>query len=205
MTWVLLGILVLFIVFGMDIRKKKGMTSIVGKPFVILMKLSCVVLLGLYLHSLFQIREAGIVEWTSLILTAMGTLIVAIAKLGLRDSFSWTGHYLKDTQLITDGIYKSVRNPLYTGVFLFEAGAVTNFLFNSVLPSSQPGLLLLAGGCALAYAVGFNLLMAQKEASKLEEQFGQVYRDYRARTGAFFPRLLANKGVQKNVTGQTQN
>jgi len=202
MIWLLLAVFVLFVMFGMDVRRKKGMTTIVNKGYVIFMKLSCLVLLLLYLDSIFKINSIGVVEWAALGFTGMGAILVAIAKQGLRESFSWTGHFLKDTKLITDGIYQYVRNPLYTGVFLFEIGAVTNFMFNSVLVSDQPYVLAALGGVTLAYAVAFNLVMANKEAAKLEQQFGDEYRAYKQNTGAFFPKLSALLGVQKNVTNE---
>ncbi len=200
MFWLLLCVLILFVVFGMDIRKKKGMTPITNKQYVIGMKVSCLILLLLYLNSLFNINETGLVEWAAFFLTATGTLFVAVAKLRLSDSFSWTGHFLKDTKLITGGIYQYVRNPLYTGVFLFEAGAVTNFIFNSVVVSEYPLPLLIAGGITLSYAVAFNVIMARKEADKLEQQFGDEYRRYKQNTGAFFPKLSVITGGHKNVT-----
>ncbi len=194
MFWLLIGILILFILFGMDIRQRKGMTTIVNKPYVILMKLSCLTLLVLYLDSLFKITQIGSVEWATLIFTSFGALLVAISKLGLGDSFSWTGHFLKNTKLITGGIYQYVRNPLYTGVFLFEIGAVTNFTFNSALVSEHPLALLSIGAVTLIYAVSFNIIMANKEAAKLEEQFGDEYSTYKKHTGAFFPKLSVLTG-----------
>lgn len=193
-------VLIAFVIFGFDIRKKQGMTPFVKTPMILLMKLSCTVLVSLYIWSLFGIDHVGAFEWLSLVLTGAGALLVANAKLRLRDSFSWTGHFLKNTSLITDGIYQYIRNPLYTGVFLFEAGAVLNFLVNGVMKSNAAIPLLLAGTAALTYAVGFNIRMARQESVKLEEQFGAEYRRYKTHTGMFFPKPSSLLGGSENAS-----
>ncbi len=188
MIFSLSAILIVFILYGFDIRKKDGMTPFVNKNLINLMKFSCAILVSLYIWSLFGIAQVGKFEWASFALTGSGALLVMNAKIQLRDSFSWTGHFLKDTKLITDGIYQYIRNPLYTGVFLFEAGAVLNFLINGVLKSSAAIPLLILGTITLLYAVFFNITMALQESSKLEEQFGEEYRYYKSYTGMFFPK-----------------
>lgn len=196
----LFSVMGMFLIFGMDIRKKRGMTPFVDGFYVGLMKLSCAALLLLYAYSILQIEDNGMVEWTSLLLTTIGAVLVAIAKLNLRDSFSWTGHFLKETKLITDGIYRAIRNPLYTGVFIFEAGAVLNYTFNGVLNSAFPVTLALAGTVPLIYAVSFNMTMAIKESRQLELQFGDEYRKYKARTGMFFPKVFSSAGRESNAS-----
>lgn len=188
MFWLLLGVLTVFAAFGFDIRRKKGMTPFVSRTYIALMKLSCTVLVALYVWSLFGIQEVGLVEWLVLLLTTSGAVLVMVAKLQLRESFSWTGHFLKDTQLITNGLYGYIRNPLYTGVFVFEIGAFVNFAVNGVMKSTHPAAYMAVGAVALIYAVGFNVAMAARERKKLHEQFGDAYVEYTRRTGAFLPK-----------------
>jgi protein-S-isoprenylcysteine O-methyltransferase Ste14 len=195
MLLALFGVLIAFAAFGFDIRKKVGMTPFVNPLYIVLMKLSCVVLVLLYVWSLFGIDTVSAIEWIVLFLTAVGAALVIIAKLQLRDSFSWTGHFLDDTQLITSGVYGYVRNPLYTGVFIFELGAFTNFLVNGVAKSNAPFLFTALGLAALLYAVCFNVTMAVREAEKLQQQFGDAYTKYMHRTGMFWPRMSHIVGV----------
>ena len=200
MQWILLLVTFLFIGFGLDVRKKVGMTPFVSQIYITIMKLSSAVLLILYIRSVFAIEQSGWVEYLALCSTTLGAVLVMTAKLGLRESFTWTGHFLQDARLVTDGIYRYLRNPLYTGVFIFEVGAVLNYIFNSVLKSDAPWLFATVGGIPLLYAISFNLIMAFKESQNLERQFGEEYRQYKRQSGNFLPRLSLNKGVLKNAS-----
>lgn len=70
------------------------------------------------------------------------------------------------TALVTGGIYRFTRNPMYLGMALILAGAA-----------------LVAGGVSgLIFAPVFALIIEQKfilyEEMKLEKAFGEAYRDY---------------------------
>ena len=79
--------------------------------------------------------------------------------------------------LVTTGLYRFVRHPQYTGLFvgLFGEGVVHwPTLFSIVI---LPMIVL-------AY-----YLLARSEEKKVIEQFGDEYRDYLARTSMFIPRI----------------
>jgi protein-S-isoprenylcysteine O-methyltransferase Ste14 len=83
----------------------------------------------------------------------------------------------KDHELVTGGVYRRVRHPMYTAILLFSAAQ---------------GLMLhnaLAGWSAMATLSVLIALRLPKEEAMLVEQFGQDYRDYMARTGRLLPRL----------------
>lgn len=86
-------------------------------------------------------------------------------------------------RLVTSGPYAFIRHPIYTAVFL-----------------SGLGLLLLTANwlISLTYLLPVFLLYRLRvgvEEHLLEEQFGQVYRDYTARTGRLLPRLTPPRRI----------
>ena len=77
-------------------------------------------------------------------------------------------------QLVTGGLYRLVRHPLYTCAMLF--------LWASPVMSWN----------RLAFNLGSSLYLiigSIFEEQKLLDEFGEAYADYRRRTGAFLPRL----------------
>jgi protein-S-isoprenylcysteine O-methyltransferase Ste14 len=82
----------------------------------------------------------------------------------------------KTTQLVTSGIYASIRHPLYSSLLLLGWGIFFK------LPS-WPGLLL-----ALA-ATGFLILTARADEAECLAWFGPAYREYMQKTRRFIPFL----------------
>jgi protein-S-isoprenylcysteine O-methyltransferase Ste14 len=105
------------------------------------------------------------------LLFALGALLVGLGA-AIR---TWGAAYLRsdvvhDTnlhleKLVADGPYRSVRNPLYLGTFLWTVGL--GFL------ASRLGFVILAGGAAIRI-----LRLIGREEAKLDEQQGEKYRDY---------------------------
>jgi methanethiol S-methyltransferase len=78
-------------------------------------------------------------------------------------------------RLVTEGIYRVIRHPQYSGYLVVSLGAL--FERRTIL------LLLL---WPLAVILYYRL--ARREERYLEEEFGLEWRRYAARTGMFFPR-----------------
>lgn len=83
-------------------------------------------------------------------------------------------------ELVTEGIYHYIRHPQYTGFFLITLGMMFDWLTLPML-IMWPLLMLL------------YYRLARREEADMEREFGDEYRDYRARTGMFFPRLRPAK------------
>jgi protein-S-isoprenylcysteine O-methyltransferase Ste14 len=81
----------------------------------------------------------------------------------------------EDHELVTNGPYRWIRNPLYTAGGLLFAG----------LGLVAASWIFIAGAAAL---LPFVWLRLPKEEAELEDRFGQEYRDYVSRTGRFLPR-----------------
>lgn len=115
-------------------------------------------------------------RWGGVALAALG-LAIRIAAMGrLGSRFAPEAVVQREHALETRGLYGAVRHPGYLGSWLAALGALV--AFSSVL--------------AMPLLVAFAWLLAQrarKEEALLERHFGEAYRDYRARTGAFLPRL----------------
>ena len=82
----------------------------------------------------------------------------------------------EDHELVTDGPFRWIRNPLYT------AGAL---LFTGLGLISASGFLLVGAPVALVLVT----IRLPSEEAELEKRFGDAYRDYVRRTGRFLPRL----------------
>ena len=83
----------------------------------------------------------------------------------------------QDHTLITAGIYKSIRHPMYTSIWLWVI--------------AQP-LLLLNYVAGLSGVVAFGLLYflrIGKEEQMMIRQFGQQYKDYITQTNRLIPKL----------------
>ncbi len=88
--------------------------------------------------------------------------------------------------LITSGPYSLTRNPLYLGNLLNGMAVAVAAVGNH---SAANGLLLVAVvACGLGFVYGSIIPL---EEQFLEEQFGQLYRDYKAEVAALIPSNLA--------------
>jgi len=115
-------------------------------------------------------------RWTGVALAAFGLAIriAAMGRLGSRfapEAVVQHGHALE-----TGGPYRLVRHPGYLGAWLAALGSMVAFSTTLAMP------LLIAFAWLLAQRV-------RKEEALLERHFGDAYRAYCARTGAFLPRL----------------
>lgn len=152
------------------------------------------------------IRIVGPLLWFSPIVYLINPNWMAWSKAGLPEAFRWFGFALglvcipliywlfssirtgitpvsttrKEHKLVTDGIYRYVRHPLYTvGSSLYISFALMAdnwFIF----------LLAVLAFIAMAYRT-------PKEEANLIEKFGDEYREYMKRTGRFLPRLTSVK------------
>lgn len=79
--------------------------------------------------------------------------------------------------LVTDGVYKHIRHPMYTSQLLWVL--------------AQPLLLQnwIAGWASLFPFLALYLLRAPREEQMMREQFGEAYDAYVYRTGRILPKL----------------
>jgi protein-S-isoprenylcysteine O-methyltransferase Ste14 len=93
----------------------------------------------------------------------------------LGDFWSITLEVREKHRLVTEGIYRRVRHPMYLGLFVYSLGQAL------VLPNWIVGP---------SYAVGFGLLFALRigaEEKMMREEFPEEYAAYAARTKRLIP------------------
>jgi protein-S-isoprenylcysteine O-methyltransferase Ste14 len=123
--------------------------------------------------------KIGLPEWARWLGVLLGILCVA----GIYWLFSSIGNSITPTSatrqqhtLVTRGPYRWVRHPLYT------VGSTLFIAFGLMADSWFIGLLGILAFIAMA-------IRTPKEEANLIEKFGDEYREYRKRTGAFLPKI----------------
>ena len=87
------------------------------------------------------------------------------------------GDFEDTTTLITSGVYKYIRHPLYTSLALFSLGA---FLKD---PS------FLGTGLVITTVIGVYLTARIEEGHNLD-RFGEAYQNYMEQTKRFIPKIF---------------
>ena len=111
-------------------------------------------------------------EW-SIVFMAFGFLPVLVG--GTLVTMGWERIHRAKGELVTDGIYATIRHPQYAGLFLAILGSL--IWWPSVIT------LLMAPVLLWSYR-----RLARREERELEAHFGDTYRQYRERVPAFVPR-----------------
>jgi len=79
--------------------------------------------------------------------------------------------------LVTDGVYRSIRHPMYASMWLW--GAAQALLLQNWI----------AGWAGLVLFLPMYVSRVPREERMMLEQFGEAYREYTNRTGRVIPRL----------------
>ena len=125
---------------------------------------------------LWPLPGGAALRWGGVALAAGGYALRIAAMVQLGSRFAPVAAVQPDHALETCGLYAVVRHPGYLGAWLCELGIV--LAFGSAGPLVLPALM------ALAIAA-----RVPGEERLLEERFGSEFRAWRARVGAFAPRI----------------
>jgi protein-S-isoprenylcysteine O-methyltransferase Ste14 len=118
--------------------------------------------------------------WTGWIGTVVFTgaiLLLWRSHADLARNWSATLKIRSEHTLVTNGVYRYIRHPMYAAHLLWAIAQ---------------GLMLnnwLAGWALLVAFLPFYLVRAPKEERMMLEHFGEEYRDYMSRTGGLIPRF----------------
>jgi protein-S-isoprenylcysteine O-methyltransferase Ste14 len=148
-----------------------GTAGVVGRPILLF---PTAIVVGLALDRLLPVPvplpQVDVVAWT--LAGALILLGLALFAAGVRN-FSRAETPLPTTQparvLVTTGIHRWTRNPIYLGFFLVYTGVGVAALSAWIL------ILLLPLVVAIRYGV------VAREEAYLERRFGDAYRNYKAR------------------------
>jgi protein-S-isoprenylcysteine O-methyltransferase Ste14 len=113
---------------------------------------------------------------TGLAMTAVGIGIAIWARLSLGSNWSGMVALKKDHQLVSSGLYRWVRHPIYSGILLA--------MFGTAMIAGH-----LRGWLGMALAFGAFYFKARREERFLREEFGPSFEAHSRRTGMFLPRL----------------
>lgn len=184
----IVAFVIYFFIRGVFEARSKNAPGVVGrrvdvgeKILLVIMALGCLIVPVLYLSTrLFGFADYRLPSFVPFVGTAVMVLALWIfwrSHVDLGEYWSKTLEIREGHKLVTHGIYRSVRHPMYVAIWLFGLAQ---------------GLLLqnwLAGWSAfIAFAMMYFFRVAREERM-MEESFGQDYRDYVSRTGRLLPRI----------------
>jgi len=130
---------------------------------------------------LWPLPGGAALRWGGVALAAAGYALRIAAMVQLGPRFAPVAAVQRDHALETGGLYAIVRHPGYLGAWLCELGIV--LAFGSAAALALPALMAPAIAARVA-----------GEERLLEEHFGSEFRDWRARVGAFLPRIGPGPG-----------
>ena len=118
--------------------------------------------------------------WCGMVLMVTALWLFWRSHADLGQNWSVTLELRKGHQLVTRGIYRSIRHPMYASIWLW---------------CLAQGLLLenwLAGWYGFVAFALMYFIRTPREEQMMCESFGQEYRDYMRQTGRLFPRIHIN-------------
>jgi protein-S-isoprenylcysteine O-methyltransferase Ste14 len=136
-------------------------------PFVALFYIILAFILGRFIH--LPVPVADIVNLTGFILTVIGFLCGLAAFFEFRRAQTTLDPHGSVKQIVTSGIYRFTRNPIYLGFFLVIIGLPLDY-------GNYWGILL-----APLFTLTLNRLVIEKEEAYLEKKFGEEYTNYKSR------------------------
>jgi len=124
----------------------------------------------------FLLNRAGVLpmQWAVYAVMTLSMTFITIGVIVV--VFGWRQIYLARADLVTDGIYRYVRHPQYTGFFLVILGFLIQW----------PTLITLAMAPILLW---MYLRLARREEAVMIDQFGKTYRHYMTQVNGFIPRI----------------
>src|SRR5262245_24299063 len=186
----LVGFIVYVATRGVYQKRTKNVQRIVNRAdafelaLFVIVTVGCMLLPVLYLFTpLFAFADYELpkyVMWdgTVVMVLALWLFWRSHADLGL--NWSKTLEIRQGHQLVTTGVYRFIRHPMYASIFLFGLAQ---------------GLMLqnwLAGWAALLSFALMYFIRLPREEQMMVEQFGDEYRNYMRRTGRLIPRFVCN-------------
>jgi protein-S-isoprenylcysteine O-methyltransferase Ste14 len=115
--------------------------------------------------------------WLGAALMAAAVFVFWRSQVDLGSNWSPTLRVREGHELVTKGLYRSVRHPMYLSQWLWSLAQIL------LLPN------WIAGFASLVAFLPLYFLRVPKEEQMMLDNFGQEYRDYMQRTGRVLPRL----------------
>ena len=151
----------LFFTAGLVVSGRDGYDGLVGKIWELVRQPE-------------KLQLLSVPNIVGLALFVIGLTIALAAVFTLRRSYAATLVIRKDHQLITHGIYRFTRHPIYLGVIIIITGV-------PVYASSLYGLLTMSA------LIPLILNRIRMEERLLSEEFGDAHRTYKEATSKLIP------------------
>jgi protein-S-isoprenylcysteine O-methyltransferase Ste14 len=119
--------------------------------------------------------------WCGAVLMVIALWLFWRSHADLGQNWSVSLEVRKEHQLVTQGVYRFIRHPMYASILLWGLAQ---------------GLLLpnwLAGWSAFVPFILLYLVRTPREERMMCNFFGDEYRDYMRRTGRLFPRIVSRR------------
>jgi len=148
-------------------QDRPNISSMVHPPIIALMFIVIAYFLGRFVP--LPLPVPGILRSIGLVLTFVGFLLGIGAFMEFRKARTTLDPHGSSKQVVTSGIYRFTRNPIYLGFLLMVIG----------LPLNSG----LYWGIVMApfYVFIMNGLIIQHEEAYLERKFGETYTSYTSR------------------------
>ena len=173
------------IYWAVKAEKRKAVESksfLLDKLNVAAMNLLLIVfpLLALFTHYLdgFNYPADDTIILLSIPFLSVGLIVIWLSHKDLGENWSVTLELKQDHSLVTNGIFKHVRHPMYLAIWLCAIGQAL------CIPNYLGGLGALVGW-AFLYFVRIN-----REEQMMIEKFGESYRIYMVKTKRLVPYVL---------------
>ncbi len=180
-------ILLTFAVFVSDLRKKKGMIPLVNNKLTLAMKTCYPILFCVYGFVIATIESLSFLDFVALALTSIATSLVVKAKIDLRRHHTWAGYHFNTTELVAGGVYAFIRHPLYTSVYIFILGGLSNGIVHASWFLTNFGPVIFVYAVALVYIMALLPIIASRETKLLIQELGDEFLKYQEQVHAFLP------------------
>ena len=182
----LIGFIVYVTIRGVYKRRTKGNQHVVRRVDAVEKALMIIVIPGGLLLPLIYLFSPWLsfadyplpafAPWCGVLLMVAALWLFWRSHADLGQNWSQTLEVREGHQLITHGVYRSIRHPMYASIFLW---------------CLAQGLMLpnwLAGWYALIAFALLYFIRTPREEQMMRDTFGQQYVEYAQRTGRLFPR-----------------
>jgi protein-S-isoprenylcysteine O-methyltransferase Ste14 len=166
------------------LRIKDDRKTILDMVFLALAGIAMLVPLVFVFSSWLDFANYQLPEWTGwlgVILFALAIWLLWRSHVDLGRNWTPTLGIRESHQLVTDGVFRYIRHPMYAAHILWAVAAAL-MLHNWI-----------AGCSFLVVSFAQYFLRVDAEEQMMVEQFGDQYKNYMRRTGRIIPRLYEGK------------
>lgn len=115
--------------------------------------------------------------WTGVFIIICSEVVFLLAHIGLKDNWSGTLEMYDKHTLMTNGIFKYIRHPMYLSQLIWVIAQI--LLIQNWI----------AGPAGFIFFIPFYLYRVGAEEKMLLDRFGTQYREYMKTTGRLFPQF----------------